>query len=181
MIRQTPLGADMGRFVLRRTAQAVLVVVVATALVFLATFALGDPFASSGEKAVPPAIAAANRAKFGLDRPLPVQYLTYLGNIARLDFGVDFDQGRPVSRMLAGTVPNTVRLALTAIAVDLAFGVGAGILAAVRRYSVWDVLVTVLSTVGIGVPVFVIGIVLVANLAGVGPFPLVPRSFTEQV
>jgi len=171
----------MGRFILRRSLQAVLVVLVATLLIFLATFALGDPFASTGEKVVPPAIAAANRAKFGLDRPLPVQYLTYLGNIARLDFGVDFDQGRPVSRMLAETVPNTVRLALTAIAVDLAIGVGAGILAAVRRYSVWDVLVTVLSTVGIGVPVFVIGIVLVANLAGVGPFPLVPRSFTEQV
>jgi oligopeptide transport system permease protein len=171
----------MGRFILRRSAQAVLVVVAATFLIFLATFALGDPFASSGEKAVPPAIAAVNRAKFGLDRPLPVQFLTYLGDIARLDFGVDFDQGRPVSQMLAETVPNTVRLALVAIVIDVLIGVGAGVVAAIRRYSVWDVLVTVLSTVGIGVPVFVIGIVLVANLAGVGPFPLVPRNFTVHV
>ena len=110
-----------------------------------------------------------------------MQFLTYLGNVARLDFGVDFDQGRPVSRMLAETVPNTVRLALVAIVIDVAVGVAAGIVAATRRYSVWDVLVTVLSTVGIGVPVFVLGVGLVATLAGVGPFPLVPRNFTVQV
>ena len=171
----------MGRFVLRRSAQAVLVVVAATFLIFLATFALGDPFASTGEKVVPPAIAAANRAKFGLDQPLVVQFLTYLGNIARFDFGVDFDQGRPVSQMLLETVPNTVRLALVAIVIDVLIGVTAGVIAAVRRYSVWDVVVTVLSTVGIGVPTFVIGIVLVANVAGWGPFPTVPRSFTVQV
>jgi ABC-type dipeptide/oligopeptide/nickel transport system permease component len=78
-------------------------------------------------------------------------------------------------------VPNTVRLALVAIVIDLAVGVLAGIVAATRRYSVWDVLVTVLSTVGIGVPVFVLGVGLVATLAGVGPFPLVPRNFTVAV
>ena len=171
----------MGRFVARRLAQAVLVVVAATFLVFLATFALGDPFASSGEKAVPPAIQAANRVKFGLDQPLVVQFGHYLGNIVTLDFGVDFDQGRPVSQMLAETIPNTIRLALVAIVIDLLLGVSAGIVAAIRRYSVWDTLVTVLSTVGIGLPVFVIGIFLVANVSGIGPFPAVPRSFTVQV
>jgi ABC-type dipeptide/oligopeptide/nickel transport system permease component len=171
----------MLRFVLRRSAQAVLVVVAATLLIFLATFALGDPFTSTGEKVVPPAIAAANRAKFGLDQPLVVQFFTYLTNIARLDFGIDFDQGRPVSRMLAETVPNTVRLALAAIVIDVLIGVTAGVIAAVRRYSVWDVLVTVLSTIGIGVPVFVLGIFLVVNVAGWGPFPAVPRSFTVEV
>ena len=55
------------------------------------------------------------------------------------------------------------------------------VVAAVRRYSVWDVLVTVLSTVGIGILVFVLGIVLVANVAGWGPFPDVPRNFTVEV
>ena len=170
-----------GRFLVRRGGEAVLVVLGATLLVFLATLALGDPFTGSGERAVPPAIVAANRARFGLDRPLAVQYLTYLGNLARLDLGVDFDQGRPVARLLAETVPNTGRLALVAIALDLLLGLGAGVLAAVRRRSVWDALVTVLSTVGIGVPVVVVGVALVANLAGVGPFPPVPRGFTTVV
>jgi len=86
-----------------------------------------------------------------------------------------------VSQMLAETVPNTVRLALVAVAVDVLIGTIAGVVAAVRRYSVWDVLITVLSTVGIGIPVFVLGIVLVANVAGWGPFPDVPRNFTVEV
>jgi oligopeptide transport system permease protein len=171
----------MSRFLARRVGQAVLVVVAATFLIFMATFALGDPFASSGEKAVPPAIQAADRARFGLDQPLPVQFGHYLANIVTLDFGVDFDQGRPVSQMLAETVPNTVRLALVAIVIDLLIGISAGTVAAIKRYSVWDTLVTVASTVGIGLPVFVIGILLVANVSGHGPFPPVPRSFTVQV
>ncbi|MHA6796588.1 ABC transporter permease [Pseudonocardia bannensis] len=171
----------MGMFILRRSGQAVLVVMGATLLVFIATFALGDPFASTGDRQVPPEIAAANRAQFGLDQPLPIQYVTYLGNLFTGDLGVDFDQRRPVIDMLAETVPNTVRLALVAILIDVIIGVVAGIIAAVKRYSFADVLVTVLSTLAIGVPVFVIGIVLVANLSGVGPFPTVPRSFTVEV
>ncbi|AEA23253.1 ABC transporter permease [Pseudonocardia dioxanivorans] len=171
----------MGRFILRRVVQAVLVILAATLLIFLATFAIGDPFASSGEKAVPPDIAAANRAKFGLDKPLPLQYVIYLGNMVRGDFGIDFEQHRPVAQMLEAAIPNTVRLALVAIVIDILIGVVAGVIAAVKRYSFWDVLVTVIATLAIGIPVFVIGVVLVANVAGWGPFPSVPRSFTVQV
>jgi ABC-type dipeptide/oligopeptide/nickel transport system permease component len=171
----------MGKFVLRRTAQAILVVLVATLLIFLATFSLGDPFASNGDKVVPPEVAALNRAKFGLDQPLPLQFLTYLGNMVTLDFGLDFDQRRPVSELLAATIPNTVRLAVAAIIIDIIIGVVAGVIAAVKRYSFWDVLVTISSTLLIGVPTFIIGILLVANLSGVGPFPSVPRSFTVEV
>jgi len=171
----------MTRFVARRIAQAVLVLLVATLAIFLATFALGDPFASTGEKVVPPEVQAIDRAKFGLDKPLPVQYLTYLGNLVHLDFGVDFDQRRQVSSMLAETLPNTIRLALVAIALDVLIGVIAGVIAAVKRYSFTDVLVTVSSTLAIGVPTFVIGLVLVGYVSGLWIFPVVPRSFTVQV
>jgi oligopeptide transport system permease protein len=171
----------MGKFILRRLGQALLVVIGATLLVFLATFALGDPFASTGDRQVPADVAAANRALYGLDQPLPLQYLTYLGNLFTGDLGLDFDQRRPVLDMLLDVVPNTIRLALVAIVIDILIGVVAGIIAAVKRYSFWDVLVTVVSTLALGIPTFVIGIVLVANLAGVGPFPVVPRSFTQEV
>ena len=111
-----------------------------------------------------------------------VQFVTYLGNIARLDFGIDFDQGRPVSQMLAETVPNTVRLALVAIVIDVLIGVTAGVVAAVRRYSVWDVVVTVLSTVGIGVPTFVIGDRAGGERRRAGARSrTVPRGFTVEV
>ncbi|MBN9758676.1 Dipeptide transport system permease protein DppB [Pseudonocardia sp. Ae406_Ps2] len=171
----------MGRFILRRLLQGILVVVVTAFLIFIATFSLGDPFASTGEKVVPPEVAAINRAKFGLDQPLPVQFVNYLGNMVTGDFGLDFDQRRPVSQLLAETVPNTILLAVVALLFLVLFGVTAGVIAAVRRYSFWDVFVTVVSTIGIGVPVFVVAIFLVANVSGVGPFPPVPRSFLEEV
>ncbi|PKB32537.1 ABC transporter permease [Pseudonocardia alni] len=171
----------MGRFILRRVLQGLLVVVVAAFLIFLATFALGDPFASSGEKAVPPEIAALNRAKFGMDQPLLIQFANYLGNLAIGDMGVDFDQRRPVSELILDVLPNTIVLGLVAVLFLILFGVSAGILAAVRRYSFWDAFVTVLTTVMIGIPVFVLAIFLVANVSGVGPFPPVPRSFTVDV
>lgn len=171
----------MGRFVLRRVLQGILVVVAATLLIFLATFALGDPFASSGEKAVPPEIAAINRAKFGMDQPLPLQFLHYLGNLFTGDLGLDFDQRRPVTELIAATLPNTLRLSLVALVFLILIGVSAGVLAAVRRYSFWDALVTVVTTIMIGIPTFVLGIFLVANVSGWGPFPPVPRSFTIEV
>jgi oligopeptide transport system permease protein len=171
----------MGKFILRRSAQAILVVFVASLIIFLATFALGDPFSSTGDKVVPPEIAAINRAKFGLDQPVVVQFLTYIGNFVTGDFGIDFNQRRPVSELLAATIPNTVRLAIVAIIIDVLIGVAAGVIAAVKRYSFWDVLVTITTTLLLGVPTLVIGILLVANLSGIGPFPSVPRSFTVAV
>ncbi|HEU0086572.1 MAG TPA: ABC transporter permease [Pseudonocardiaceae bacterium] len=171
----------MGTFLLRRIVQGVLVVFGATLLIFLATFSLGDPFATTGARVVPTEVQEINRAKFGVDQPLPRQYLTYLGNIFTFDLGVDFDQRRPVVDMLAETVPNTIRLALVTILIDILIGVTAGIIAALRKYSFWDVFVTVICTLAIGMPTLVIGILLAANLSGIGPFPAVPHSFTVEV
>jgi oligopeptide transport system permease protein len=171
----------MAKFITRRLVQAIFVIVAATFLVFVGMFALGDPFASSGEKIVPPDVQAALRAKFGMDQSLPMQYLTYLGNVFTGDLGIDFRQRRDVADMLLAVLPNTVRLALVAIIIDVLIGVVAGIIAAVWRYSFWDVLVTILTTLAIGIPTFVIGIILLANVSGVWIFPVVPRSFTQEV
>lgn len=169
----------MVKFVVRRLVQAVFVIMAATLLVFLGMFALGDPFASSGEKVVPPEVQEALRAKFGMDQSLPMQYLTYLGNIFTGDLGIDFRQRREVSEMLMEKLPNTVRLTVAAIVIDVIIGVAAGIIAAVKRYSFWDVFVTFLTTLAIGIPTFVIGIFLLTNVSGWWIFPVVPRSFTE--
>jgi oligopeptide transport system permease protein len=171
----------MGKFVIRRLAQAVMVVIAATILLFIGLFVLGDPFASNGDKVVPPETQAILREKFGMDGPLPLQYLTYLGNLFTGDLGVDLNQRRPVSDMLGAALPNTARLALIAIIIDVIIGVVAGIIAAVWRYSFWDVLVTIVTTLAIGVPTFVIGVWLRQTVSGVWIFPQVPRTFTEEV
>jgi ABC-type dipeptide/oligopeptide/nickel transport system permease component len=169
----------MGKFVIRRLAQAVMVVIAATILLFIGLFVLGDPFASTGDKVVPPETQAILREKFGMDQSLPMQYLTYLGNLATGDLGIDLNQRRPVADMLGAALPNTARLALIAIVIDIVIGVVAGIIAAVWRYSFWDVLVTIVTTLAIGVPTFVIGVWLRQTVSGVWIFPQVPRSFTE--
>jgi oligopeptide transport system permease protein len=171
----------MGKFVIRRLAQAILVVIAATLLLFIGLFILGDPFASTGDKTVPPETQEILRQRFGMDKSLPMQYLTYLGNLFTGDLGVDFDQRREVSEMIGEALPATARLALFAIIIDIVIGVAAGIIAAVFRYSFWDVLVTILTTLAIGIPVFVIGIWLRQTVAGTWIFPGVPRSFTEVV
>jgi ABC-type dipeptide/oligopeptide/nickel transport system permease component len=169
----------MGKFIVRRTAQAILVIIAATALIFLGLFVFGDPFSSSGDRVVPPETQAALRAKFGMDQPVVMQYLTYLGNMFTGDLGIDFNQRREVSEMIGDALPATLRLAAVAIVLDVLIGLMAGIIAAVWRYSFWDVLVTVLTTLAIGVPTFVIGVSLRQSLSGEFIFPLVPRSFTE--
>ncbi|HEU5472096.1 MAG TPA: ABC transporter permease [Actinophytocola sp.] len=166
----------MGKFIVRRLAQAVLVIIAAMLLLFLALFTLGDPFATSGDKAVPPETQAALRAKFGLDKPVPVQFLVYLKNMFTGDLGIDFDQRRPVAEMLAAALPYTLRLAAVAIVLDILIGVVSGVIAAVWRYSFADVLVTILTTLAIGVPTFVIGLTLRKYLSGELFFPAVPRS-----
>ncbi len=171
----------MGKFVIRRLAQAVLVVIAATLLLFIGLFVLGDPFASTGDKTVPPETQAILRERFGMDQSLPMQYLTYLGNLFTGDLGIDFNQRRDVSTMIGDALPATARLAVLAIIIDVLIGVTAGIIAAVFRYSFWDVLVTILTTLAIGIPTFVIGIWLRQTVAGVWIFPGVPRSFTEVV
>jgi oligopeptide transport system permease protein len=171
----------VGKFITRRLAHAVLVIVAATFLIYLGLFAIGDPFASSGEKTVPPEIQEALREKFGMDQPFIVQYLTYLQNMFTFDFGIDFEQRRDVADMLASAVPATARLALLAIAIEIVIGLTAGIIAAVSQYTFRDVLITVITTLGIGIPVFVVGIGLRAGLSGEWIFPAVPRSFTIEV
>jgi oligopeptide transport system permease protein len=170
----------VAKFITRRLAHAVLVIIAATFLIYLGLFTLGDPFSSSGEKTVPPEIQEALREKFGMDQPFIVQYLTYLQNMFTFDFGIDFEQRRDVADMLATAVPATARLALVAIVIQLIIGLTAGIVAAVSQYTFRDVLITIVTTLGIGVPVFVIGIGIRAWLSGEWIFPAVPRSFTIE-
>lgn len=171
----------MGKFIIRRLAHAVVVIIVTTFLIYLGLFVIGDPFSSSGEKTIPPDVQEALRAKFGMDQPLIMQYLTYLGNLFTGDLGIDFEQRRDVSTMIGDALPYTIRLAFVAIVIELIIGLVAGIIAAVSQYTFRDVLVTVLTTLAIGLPVFVIGIGLRAGLSGEWIFPTVPRSFTIEV
>jgi oligopeptide transport system permease protein len=141
----------------------VLVLFGASIILFLALFVIpGDPIATSqGEghqldKASYDAIAR----RYHLDQPLPQQYVGYVGRLLKGDLGESYAYRRPVATIIREKVGNTAKLAVAAIVLEIALGILAGIIAAVFRYSFLDVLVTLSTTVAIGVPTFVIGLAL---------------------
>ncbi len=152
----------MGKFIIRRLLQMVVVVLGATMVLFACLFIIpGDPVGSlGGDRARDPATAQQLRERYGLDKPLPVQYVNYVGRTLRGDLGEDYRQRRSVNEILAPKLVNTAKLAGVAILIDIGIGLFAGLIAAVFRYSFWDVLVTITTTLAIGFPTFVIGILL---------------------
>lgn len=125
---------------LRRVGQALVVAFLVTALAFfLIHLAPGDPFASILEGPnVDPTIAARLAASFGLDAPVHVQFLRYLGNALTGDLGHSFTHGRPVAEVIGAALPNTLLLMGTAVAASLALGVALGVVQAVHRGSPLD-------------------------------------------
>ncbi|GCD35119.1 ABC transporter permease [Streptomyces chrestomyceticus] len=150
----------MGRYVIRRLLQMVPVFVGATFLIFVMVYALGDPVAAlSGDRAPDPATAAQIRRELHLDQPLWQQYLHYMGQIFRGDFGTTFD-GQPVLDKMGTAFPVTLRLTAVAIVAEIVVGVTLGVLGGLRRGRLLDSGVLVLTLIVVSVPTFVSGYAL---------------------
>ncbi len=150
------------RYLVRRAATSALLLVGITVVTFLLTNLVpGDPItAALGEgPARDPELREAFIRAHGLDRPLPVQYLTYLANLLHGDLGDSLVTGRPVTVDLATAIPATIEVAIAAIAVSLAVSVTLGTLAAYRRGLVTDQVVRVVSLIGLSVPTFWLALV----------------------
>lgn len=153
----------MGRFIVRRLLQMVLVLFGASLVLFVCLFVVpGDPVkTAAGEgRQLDPETYALLAHRFHLDEPLPTQYVRYVGRLAHGDFGESYVYRRSVNDIFGEKIGNTAKLACAAIALQIAIGLTAGIIAAVFRYSFLDVFVTVSTTLAIGVPTFVVGLAL---------------------
>ena len=130
----------MARYLLGRAAQAAIVVFLVTTLSFvLIQLAPGDPFGATLEHpSIPEAVRAQWRAAAGLDRPILEQYVRYVGNALRLDFGPSFSRGEPVGDALARAIPNTLVLMAVALAGSFLLGIVLGVIQAIRRGGVAD-------------------------------------------
>ncbi|MEO7217159.1 MAG: ABC transporter permease [Gemmatimonadaceae bacterium] len=120
--------------IVSRLAQSIVVIAIVTTIVFvLIHIAPGDPFASAMDNPnVTEAVRARWRANYGLDQPLFQQYLRYLTNVARGDFGWSFSMHRPVLDVLKDALPNTLLLAGTALVLGFAGGIGVAVFQAMR-------------------------------------------------
>ncbi len=153
----------MGKYVVRRLLQMMLVLFGASIILFICLFVVpGDPIATSqGEgRQLDPQTRAALERRYNLDKPLPQQYVGYLGRLAQGDLGESYVFRRSVNTILKEKLGNTAKLAVAAVVLMMALGIMAGILAAVFRYSFLDVLVTLSTTLAIGVPTLIIGLAL---------------------
>ena len=153
----------MGKYVVRRLLQMTLVLFGASVILFVCLFVVpGDPITTlQGDgRQLDPSTRAALERRYNLDKPLPQQYAGYVGRMAQGDLGESYVYRRSVNTILKEKLGNTAKLALAALVLQMAVGILAGILAAVYRYSFLDVLVTLSTTMIVGVPVFVIGLAL---------------------
>jgi oligopeptide transport system permease protein len=145
----------------RRLAQAVVVLIGATLVIYGAAFLLpGNPIAAlSGDQPLPPGTVHDLQLKYHLDEPFLQQYGHYLAGILHGDFGTSIATGQRVSSLIAQAWPVTLRLALTAWAIEIVVGLGWGIVAALRRGGLFDRVMLVATIVAVAVPVFVIAFI----------------------
>ena len=151
----------MAKFILGRILQAIPTLLIIAALTFFMTrMAPGGPFDS--EKPIPEEIKERIEAHYGLDKPLHEQFFLYIGNLLQGDLGPSFKYvGWEVSELIAQAFPVSAQLGLFSLAIALALGLPAGIVAALRKNSPWDYVPMSLAMLGICLPTFVLGPALI--------------------
>ena len=151
----------MARYVLRRIGSALVILWVIISITFVLMHAIpGGPFTS--EKKLPPQVKASIEAKYHLDDPLWKQYADYIGGVVTGDLGPSYKyEGRSVNDIIGESFPVSAQLGLLALCVAVVGGITAGAISAMRPNGIIDYAITFVSTLGISVPTFIIGAVLV--------------------
>jgi peptide/nickel transport system permease protein len=148
-------------FAIRRLLEAI-VVMLAVALIAFALFRyVGDPVNQMVGQDASMADRSAIRRDLGLDDPVLVQFARFVGNAARLDFGISYQVKRPVTGLIAERLPATVELALAAALLAVAVGIPMGVYTGIRPDSWLSKVFLTLSLIGISLPTFLIGILLI--------------------
>ncbi|QNK65113.1 ABC transporter permease [Variovorax sp. PAMC26660] len=171
----------MTAFVLRRLIQAVIVMVAVAFIAFLLFQYVGDPVVFLlGQDAKPDQIREL-RSALGLDQPFFVQFWHFLVNAAQGEFGLSLRQGAKVSRLIGERFPATLELALVAAALALFIGIPMGVYTALRRGTFMSQVFMTVSLLGVSLPTFLIGILLILVFAvTLGWFPSFGRGETVQ-
>jgi len=153
-------------YIARRAGASLLTLFIATIVVFVGVRALpGDPAIALSAENPSPQVIAAIRHEYALDKPLPVQYVVWLGKALHGDLGTSPKTGLPVAQSLAERLPITLELTILAMVIAIAVGLPIGILAAVRRGSLADYLASTTAIAGLSVPHFWLGILFILAFA----------------
>ena len=155
----------MVRFLLLRFLRAIVTLLLVVTFTFIVLRLSGDPATIIMSPDAPPEAVAAFRQAWGLDKPLPEQFLRYFGAVFHGDLGQSMRDGRPALQLVAERIPTTLELAIPALLLKLVLGIPAGVYAALHRNSAMDRGVMTLAVAGFTVPSYVLGLVLVLVFA----------------
>jgi ABC-type dipeptide/oligopeptide/nickel transport system permease component len=151
----------MARFIVRRTLYAAVTLFILSLTIFTVVRLTGDPVALLAEPGAQEEDLARVRTAWGLDQPWPVQYLAFARNVFTGELGKSFNYEMPVSTLYFQRLPNSLELALAATLISFFIGIPAGIVSAVRVNSVWDNAGKIIALLGLSIPGFWLGLVLI--------------------
>ena len=152
-------------FILRRLAQAIVVMLAVAFIAFMLFQYVGDPVTSLLGQDATQEQREALRRDLGLDQPFPVQFASFIDNAVKGEFGLSLRQGRKVSSLIVERFPATLELSMAAAVIALGVGLPLGVYAALRRGKFGSQLVMTLSLLGVSLPTFLIGILLILFFA----------------
>ena len=121
----------------------------------------GDPVLAALGQDAPPEVVAEMREEMHLNESIPVQFFYYVTDILQGDFGTSISYNRPVTTLIGSYLPKTLQLSLVSIALAIVIGLFVGTLSAVKQYTLWDYFATVTALVGVSIPRFWLGLMLV--------------------
>jgi peptide/nickel transport system permease protein len=151
----------MKRFIAKRVGYALISLALLSITIFLFVRLTGDPAVLLVEPGASKGDLEAVRKDLGLDRPLVVQYVQFMGNLFRGDLGQSFYYRTPVFELYLSRLPNSLLLAAAAMAISLVIGIPTGIIAAVRVNRWWDSAGKVFALLGLSLPSFWVGLVMI--------------------
>jgi len=165
---------SLGQYAVKRLLIAVFLMLGVSVLVFsLMHMTPGDPVMMVAGLDAPPQVVEAIRKEWGFDQPVYVQYFTWLRRAARLDFGISFTTRERVSDMILARLPNTIKLNLAAYALALVIAIPVGIYSALKQYTFLDHAGTVVALLGLSMPNFWVGLMLIITFSlTLGIFPV---------
>lgn len=148
--------------ILKRILQAIPTLFVVVTVTFILTRMIpGDPITAMVGDQMDTVTMDRLRMEMGLDKSIPEQYIRYLGDVIRGNFGNSVFYLKPATTMILERLPNTLMLSLTSLVLAILIGVSLGVLTGIKQYSAWDYIFTVLALIGVSIPVFWLGLMLV--------------------
>ena len=160
---QAFLGSSMFKYIVRRLLYMIPVALGVSIISFITMYAAGDPIhlILMGKPNITKATLDAIRAYYGLNQPIPIQYLSWLANILQLNFGKSLIGGQPVNLIIGNLIWKTAELQIISIVIAFAISIPIAVNSALKQYSKQDFAVTSFALFGVSMPTFWLGLILI--------------------